>query len=198
MKPEDALPNKKEILKSKVPSQFLPLLDHPQLSRHIYLNNHGDVVKARICHDLNNLPYDKEDIMKVPYNRQYKREKLVLLENPLSRPIIQKQSMTVPNLRKQTTTGETLSKCINRVKLIYGKGHSITLNRDFDEKRREEAKDIVRRLDETHPLKMRSTKRWYGAGSGAQVGQVREEVLEWRDEKKRVEELEAWQRSKGC
>ena len=78
----------KQSLSATVQAKYSQFLEHPTLSRHVKVNNQGDVIHAKLCHDLYSLPYDAVDIGKVPFNRMYKRENLMLIDSNNSREVV--------------------------------------------------------------------------------------------------------------
>ena len=93
-------------------AKYQQYLEHPTLSRHVKANRQGDVIQAKLCHDLLSLPYDAADIGKVPFNRMYKREKLMLTDGNNSREVVVRQSLTNPSLRVSTSTDRQIQDSI--------------------------------------------------------------------------------------
>lgn len=131
----------------KLPPKYESYVHDPRLSRHIMFNNQGEVIHAKLCHDLFNLEYDWADINKVPFNRIYKREKLLLLDNPVSRTHSIRQSLTDPSLHKTITNAELVAKSVARIKRIYSKNNPIVL--DFTADKLKSAKCI--RIEKSLP-----------------------------------------------
>lgn len=165
-----------------LPPKVRELVDDPRLKRHIHFNTRGEVVNARLCHDLFSLPYDRKDIVTVPFHRVYKREKLVLMDNPVTRTIQIRQSLTDADKHITTTTAEILSKSVARIKRIYAGNNPAKLDREYDEQKANYASSIYKSLPTHHTLRNRRKK----AG--------KEELIEWAQEIDKVRDLESWEK----
>lgn len=145
---------KSDFLK-RLPPKYESYTKDARLSRHILFNNHGEVIQAKLCHDLFNLEYDWGDINKVPFNRTYKREKLLLLDNPVTRTHSIRQSLTDPHLHKTTTNAELVAKSVARIKRIYSKNNPIVLDFTADRTKAARCQRIERSLPKDHALAKR-------------------------------------------
>jgi hypothetical protein len=149
----------------------------------VILNNQGTVVNAKLCHDLFALPYDRADISKVPFNRVYKREKLLLLDNPVCRTHSIRQSLTNPNMHLTVTSSELVAKSVARIKRIYSKNNPIVLDHTSDKAKLQRCKRIEKNLTQGHRL----------AKAQPQETKRREELIEHEDEVRMVSDLNDWQ-----
>jgi hypothetical protein len=165
-----------------LPPNVRDLAADPRLQRHIYFNTRGEVVNARLCHDLFSLPYDRKDIGTVPFHRVYKREKLVLMDNPVTRTIHIRQSLTNVDKNITTTTAEILTKSVARIKRIYAGNNPARLDRGYDEQKASYASSIYKSLPNNHSFRNRRKK----AG--------KDELIEWAQEIDKVRDLEGWER----
>lgn len=175
-------------LPNPVPPKFLPYVNDPVLSRHLRVNNQGDIIQAKLCHDLFALPYDPVDIGKVPFNRIYRREKLLLIDNPVNRTLVIRQSLTNPNLRLETTTGKVIADSMNRIKMICSNNNPTQLDHHFDE----ELKSTIKSIEKTMPRGHSLIKRRHGGLEGKR----KEELVEYQSEKDMVGNLDTWEKVK--
>lgn|SRR3990167_3542379 len=168
--------------RGSLPPKVRDLAEDPRLERHIHFNTRGEIVNARLCHDLFNLPYDRKDIVTVPFHRVYKREKLVLMDNPVTRTIHVRQSLTDVDKNITTTTAQILAKSVARIKRIYAGNNPARLDRGYDEQKASYATTIYNSLPNNHALKNRRKR----AG--------KEELIEWAQEIDKVRDLESWEK----
>lgn len=169
----------------KLPSKYDPYLNDPRLARHVILNNQGAVVNARLCHDLFALPYDKHDIGKVPFNRTYKREKLLLLDNPVTRTHSIRQSLTNPSQHLTVTSRELVAQSVARIKKIYSKNNPIVLDFTSDKAKTMKCFKIEKSLPKGHPLAKRPRHE--------AEGRRKDELLDYEEDVKRVANLDGWE-----
>ena len=180
-----------QVFSFPVPPKYQPLLSHPTLSRHVRFNHQGDIIKARLCHDLNNLPYDREDIMKVPFNRVYKREKLLLIDNPANREMIIRQSLTNPAVVNIKNSREVVAQSVARIKKICANQQKpVVLDFTYDNQRKDRCNKILRTLSTDHPLKKFKTRNI----NSHVLSERRDEIIEYETEKNKVLDLANWER----
>lgn len=177
-----------------VPPDVLPLLAHPTLKRHVRFTHTGELIKARLCHDLFALPYDRADINKVPFNRVYKREKLLLIDNPGKRKRVLRESLTC-DLRLEADDGETVRRGIDRVKRIYANGRVYHLNSDWDEARRDKCLKIVATLPRDHPL-VNNRRLPRITKNGKIDSRLAEDLLQHDEDRLNVHRLDVWETDK--
>ena len=168
----------------KLPPKYEPYVQDPRLSRHIVFNNQGEVIHAKLCHDLFNLEYDWADINKVPFNRIYKREKLLLLDNPVSRTHSIRQSLTDPSLHKTITNAELVAKSVARIKRIYSKNNPIVLDFTADKFKSAKCLRIEKSLPKDHPLAKRKRNET--------EAKHKEDLLALEDDMERGQGLTNW------
>lgn len=177
-----------------VPPDVLPLLSHPTLKRHVRFTHTGELIKARLCHDLFALPYDRSDINKVPFNRVYKREKLLLIDNPGKRKRVLRESLTC-DMKLEADDGETVRRGIDRVKRIYAKGRVYHLNSDWDEAKREKCLKIVSTLPRDHPIT--NNRRLPRITKNGKIdSRVAEDLLQHEEDRLNVHRLDSWEAEK--
>ena len=181
-------------MENHVPAEYLPLLSHPTLKRHVKFTRTGDLIKARLCHDLFALPYDRKDISKVPFNRIYKREKLLLVDNPGKRMRVERQSLTC-DMKKVVDDGEIVRRGVERVKRIYANGNIPQLDREYDEKKRDRCIKIMDTLPKTHPI--RNTRRFPKlTKTSKRDNRLIEELIQHEEDKMIVLRLDNWDNTK--
>ena len=168
----------------RLPPKYHTYAEDPRLARHLVLNNQGDIIQARICHDLFNLEYDWADINKVPFNRIYKREKLLLLDNPVSRTHSIRQSLTNPRLHNTITSSELVAKSVARIKRIYSKNNPIILDFTADKQKASRCLRIEKSLPKEHPLSKRRRNE--------SDAKHKEDLLAYEDDVGRVAHLSTW------
>jgi hypothetical protein len=167
----------------------VPLL--PSLARHVHLNRQGEVIKARLCHNLFALEYDRNEIRKVPYNRQYRREKLVLIDGPLNKVQVLRESLSTQQ-RKTMETNAEVARSIARIKEIYGKGKAYELDSQFDKAKKSKCLSILASLPKTHSLlKKRNIVKIMKTGKGDT--DVTEELLQHEMNVTDVRHLDRWE-----
>lgn len=166
-----------------LPSKYDPYLIDPILRRHLMLNNQAAVVNAKLCHDLFALPYDRTDINTVPFNRTYKREKLLLLDNPVSRTHSIRQSLTDPKMHLTVTSGELVGRSVARIKRIYSKNNPIVLDHTSDKAKLMRCRKIEKSLPANHRL----------AKPQGQDSKRKEDLIEYEEEVRMVTDLNDWQ-----
>ena len=172
-------------VKIKLPPKYHHHLDDPRLSRHIAFNNQGEVIQAKLCHDLFNLEYNWGDINKVPFNRTYKREKLLLLDNPVSRTHSIRQSLTDPTYHNTVTGSELVARSVARIKRIYSKNNPIVLDFTADKQKTFKCLKIERSLPRGHPLSKRRRNE--------SEAKHKEELLAYEDDLAQVTDLGSWE-----
>lgn len=169
----------------RLPSKYDPYISDSRLARHVTFNNQGDVVNARLCHDLFSLPYDRHDIGKVPFNRTYKREKLLLLDNPVTRTHSIRQSLTDPSMHLTVTSRQLVAQSVARIKRIYSKNNPIVLDHNSDKARSVKCWRIEKGLPRGHPLAKRYRRDV--------EGRRKEDLLNYEDDVIRVTDLDRWE-----
>lgn len=163
----------------------------PALARHVHYNNRGEVIQARLCHNLFDLEYDREEIRKVPYNRQYRREKLVLIDGPLNKIRVLRESLSTQE-RKTVSTNQEVARGIARIKEIYGKGKVYTLDSQFDKLKKSKCLNILAGLPKNHSLlKKRNIVKIMKTGKGDT--DVTEELLQYEMNVTDVKHLDRWE-----
>lgn len=188
-------------LPGPIPGKFLPLVSHPTLKRHIKFTKEGHFIPARACNDLFDLPYDSEDIGKVPFNRVYKRQKLFLLDDPDRKKKVVRESLTCKK-KKFVDEAELTAQRIDRVKDIYvylektrtgeDKGRTI-LKTEWDDQKNDRCARVLNTLPKTHKV----FKQWnlpklirQGKGDSKTV----QELLQYDDDRTMIHHLGCWEK----
>lgn len=104
------------------------------------------------------------------------------MDNPVTRTIQIRQSLTDADKHITTTTAEILSKSVARIKRIYAGNNPAKLDREYDEQKANYASSIYKSLPTHHTLRNRRKK----AG--------KEELIEWAQEIDKVRDLESWEK----